>query len=460
MGRTGTATLPLHYGRVPEWLSSRMAALGRVIVEAIALQYGRDEVLRRLSHPHWFQSFGAVMGMDWHSSGITTTVIGALKRGLAPVADELGIYVCGGRGSASRETPAELLAVGERVGLDGEKLGRTSRLVAKIDGAAVQDGYDLYLHGFIVAADGKWTVVQQGMSAAKREARRYHWLSEGLRSFVDSPHAAIDGAPHPEPILNLADARAAPSRAAQLSFLREGPEKILAEVAAIEGRGGLAQLPLLPHLELPAHHDVRRGDVSMKRLGGALAAVSERAPTAYEDVLLTPGVGPRTLFALALVADVMHGAPARFSDPARHSLAHGGKDGHPYPVPTKVYDETIRVLKRAVGHAKLGHADKLAALKKLDEEARRLERFVADVDFDGFVEEEHRRSHSYGGRTVAGPVVPTVPAGNGDESAAAIEPGGRERAERFRAVVRPTRPADTTPREQMRLFGRPPRRRP
>src|SRR5512133_1485384 len=191
--RTGSADLPLHGGRVPQWLADRMARLGAIISEAIVLEYGRDELLRRLAHPFWFQAFGAVMGMDWHSSGITTSVLGARKRGLAPVEWELGLHVCGGRGRHSRNTPQELVAAGQRAGFDGDALARTSKLVAKVDSAAVQDGFDLYLHGFVVTSDGAWTVVQQGMNPERRQARRYHWLSEGLRSFVDEPHAAIEG---------------------------------------------------------------------------------------------------------------------------------------------------------------------------------------------------------------------------------------------------------------------------
>ena len=191
--RSGSADLPLHGGAVPKWLADRMTRLGAVMAEAIVHTYGRDELLRRLAHPFWFQSFGAVMGMDWHSSGITTSVVGALKRGLAPLAGELGVHVCGGRGKHSRRTPDELVAIGDRVGFDGAALARASRLVAKVDSAAVQDGFDLYLHGFIVTDEGRWVVVQQGMNGERREARRYHWLSEGLTSFVDEPHSAIDG---------------------------------------------------------------------------------------------------------------------------------------------------------------------------------------------------------------------------------------------------------------------------
>ena len=233
--RAGSADLPLHGGRVPRWLGDRMTRLGAVITEAIVLEYGRDEMLRRLAHPFWFQSFGAVMGMDWHSSGITTSVIGALKRGLTPLSGELGIHVCGGRGSHSRQTPYELVAIGDRIGFDGAALARASRLVAKVDSAAVQDGFDLYLHGFIVTDDGHWVVVQQGMNGDRRQARRYHWLSEGLRSFVDEPHSAIDGVDQGM-IVNLTDRRADASRQRQLDILGElGPDGIERQLAKLRG---------------------------------------------------------------------------------------------------------------------------------------------------------------------------------------------------------------------------------
>ncbi len=349
--RTGSADLPLHGGRVPAWLGERMTKLGSVMAEAIVIHYGRDEFLRRLSHPFWFQSFGAVMGMDWHSSGITTSVLGALKRGMAARNHDLGIYVCGGRGAHSRKTPSELLAVADRTGLDGAALGRASRLVAKIDSAAVQDGFDLYLHGFITSSDGKWAVVQQGMNGDLRQARRYHWLSENITDFLSSPHAAIEGREQGE-ILNLADERASYSRSAQLELLAElGPDRIASEynrLTSLDAGRAQPQLQLemdLPHLVMPDHHDVRTEDVNLGRIHGNLAAAAENGPKDFAELLLTPKVGARTVSALALVAEVLHGAPCRFSDPARFSLAHGGKDRHPYPVPLKVYDETIRVMK-------------------------------------------------------------------------------------------------------------------
>ena len=366
--RAGSADLPLHGGQVPRWLADRMTRLGAVVSQAIVHEYGRDELLRRLANPFWFQSFGAVMGMDWHSSGITTSVIGALKRGLTPLRTELGIHVCGGRGKHSRQTPQELVDIGQRTGFDGAALAQASRLVAKVDSAAVQDGFDLYLHGFIVTDDGKWTVVQQGMNGGRKQARRYHWLSEGLTSFVDDPHAAIEGAAQGT-IVNLADRRAEKSRLAQLDLLSsQGPDRIARELQRIEGRPAPSEpaQALLPHLIMPAHHDVRAGDVITRRLHGNLAAAADRGPKDFADLLLTPGVGARTVRALAMVAEIMHGAPYRFSDPARFSFAHGGKDRHPYPVPLEVYDETINILKSAVQKARLGREEELGALRHLD----------------------------------------------------------------------------------------------
>jgi len=464
--RTGSADLPLHGGRVPAWLAARMAALGAVLCQAIVHEYGRDELLRRLAHPFWFQCFGAVMGMDWHSSGITTSVIGALKRGLAPLSGELGLQVCGGRGRHSRATPAELLAFAERTGLDGTALAQTSRLVAKVDSAAVQDGFDLYLHGFIVAEDGRWVVVQQGMNGARGQARRYHWLSEGLESFVDAPHAAIDG-PAQGRIVNLADRRAAASRDSQLRLLGEMDPAVLvgeyAKLAAdcagatgdrratrphqdeggeaeratvhsaasgarrmqgseigvtgdlfaspapeappscVHGPGAQAARPEpLPHLSLPGHHDVRAGDVVLRRLHGALAAAADRGPRDFPELLQVPGVGARTVRALALVAEVLHGTPCRFTDPARFSLAHGGKDRHPFPVPTRVFDHALGVLKHAVAQARLGNGERLHAIRRLDAQARRLEAVAGGPSLEAHIAGERRDSHRYGGRSVFG----------------------------------------------------------
>lgn len=415
---TGSADLPLHGGRVPQWLGERMTRLGSVITEAIVHHYGRDELLRRLANPFWFQSFGAVMGMDWHSSGITTSVMGALKRGLTPMAGELGIHVCGGRGRHSRRTPEELLDVGEKVGLDGAALAVTSKLVAKVDSAAVQDGFELYLHSFVVTDDGKWTVVQQGMNSDRREARRYHWLSEGLESFVEDPHAAIEG-PRKGRIVNLADERARRARDAQVALVTGDPERVVRAVKHwspelaldLEKRATEPSEPIEPavesekerrfHLTMPSRHDVHASDVVLRRLRGTIATAQIAPPPDFPSLLLTPGVGGRTVLALAMAAEVIHGTPCRFTDPARFSLALGGKDGHPFPVPLRVYDETIRVLKDAVTAAKrLPGDDRLAAIQRLDRQARWLERGADGPTFEQFVTGERRRSRALGGRTV------------------------------------------------------------
>jgi hypothetical protein len=400
---------------VPAWLASRMARLGRVIVEAVVLEYGRDELLRRLADPFWFQSFGAVMGMDWHSSGITTSVIGALKRGLAPVAGELGIHVCGGRGRHSRRTPDELTVLAERLGLDGSALVRASRLTAKVDSAAVQDGFALYLHGFIVADDGAWVVVQQGMNGARRQARRYHWIWDRARSFVDEPHAAIAGEPAGE-IVNLTDRRAGSGRQVSLELARGGPTPIVTSLQELRSGPAPRSAAAGPRLRLPGHHDVRAEDIDLARLGRTLAAVADRGPLDFPELLLVPGVGARTLFAVALVAEVIHGAPSRFADPARFAFAHGGKDGHPFPVPLRVYDQTLRVLRQAVSRAKLGNDERLAALRRLDQQARALDHVGAGVATPSseasasiptaahlarWVDAEWSARDSLGGRTVA-----------------------------------------------------------
>jgi hypothetical protein len=339
--------------------------------------------------------------MDWHSSGITTSVVGALKRGLAPVQGELGLYVCGGKGLQGRRTPRELQVVGELTGVDADVMIRASRLVAKIDGAAVQDGFDLYLHAFFAGRDGAWCVVQQGMNEQQREARRYHWRSEGLKDFFDSPHAGIQGR-NMGVIVNLADARAAGSRRSGLELVHEGPDRAVAVLRRQRDGGALDLFPELdgrhpsappdvsmrrctPHLTLPHHHFVRATDVGLRRLHAALAAAAQRGPKDFAELLLTPGVGARTVAALAFVAEVLYGAPSRFSDPARFAFALGGKDGHPFPVPLAVYDETLCVLRRAVGRARLGLRERLDAIRRIDDQARALEGRVAGLAFETLV---------------------------------------------------------------------------
>jgi len=393
MKRSGIADLPLHGGRVPAWLAGRMATLGTAISESVIHHYGRSELLTRLSDPFWFQAFGSVLGMDWHSSGITTSVMGALKKGLNPRAHELGIYVCGGRGRQSRKTPDELRVVADRTGLDGDALVRTSRLTARVDNNAVADGFQIYLHGFVLTADGDWAVVQQGMNEASRTARRYHWHSATVRDFTSEPHTAIVGE-HAGTIQNLVDRRAGPAQEALLAITREDPARTIGDMR---------------RLVMPHHHDVRPRDVDERRLGAVLALAHERDLRDFASFLLLEQLGPRTLQSLALVAEVVHGTPTRFADPARFAFAHGGKDGHPFPVPLKVYDESIGVLRRALDSAKLGHSDKLDGMKRLDAFTRAIEqRRHPEADVDATIAHERAISRSLGGRTVFDD-APTAP---------------------------------------------------
>lgn len=387
MRHAGSADLPLHNGHVPKWLAERMSKLGGAITEAILIEFGKKAFINRMSDPAWFQSLGCVLGMDWHSSGITTSVMGALKSAINPRAKELGIYICGGRGKHSRKTPEELLRVGDRTGLDGHSLVRSSKLVAKVDNTAIQDGFQIYLHSFVVSDEGDWSVVQQGMNSDSGYARRYHWSSTDLQSYVDDPHQFIYGRNQGK-ILNLTDSSASDTRDKIISIGKENPTHMLTEISKIR---------------LPAHHDVRQKDVDLKRLGAVLAVSHELPTDQFEDLLLIKGLGPRTLQSLALVSEVIYGTQSRFQDPARFSFAHGGKDGHPFPVPTKVYDESIQVLKKAVEKAKLGHTDKLKALNALTNATQRMEKdFVADGNLDDLIEKERRDSWQYGGRTVNG----------------------------------------------------------
>jgi len=385
MKRSGVADLPLHGGRVPAWLAARMSTLGTAIAESVLLHYGRPALLSRLSDPFWFQALGSVMGMDWHSSGITTSVMGALKRGLNPRAHELGVYICGGRGKQSRETPGELRAIAERINLDGDALVRTSRLTARVDNNAVADGFQIYLHSFVLTRDGDWAVVQQGMNEASRLARRYHWHSAAVRDFTFEPHSAIVGE-HAGTIMNLVDREARPAQDALLAITREDPSRTLADVRS---------------LVMPAHHDVRAKDVNEKRLGAVLALAHERDLRDFASFLLLEQLGPRTLQSLALVAEVVHGTPTRFDDPARFAFAHGGKDGHPFPVPLTVYDESIAVLRRALDSARLGDTDKLGGVKRLDAFTRAIEaRRGPEADVTATIAHERAISESLGGRTV------------------------------------------------------------
>lgn len=397
---TGHADLPLHTGTVPKWLADRMMQTGTLIVESIIENFGKKEVLVRLSDPLWFQSLGAVMGMDWHSSGITTSVMYALKRGINARAREFGLCICGGRGKYSRRTPDELQFLADATGLDGTKLINSSKLVAKVDSTAVQDGFQLYMHNFILSSDGDWTVVQQGMNTETKTARRYHWSSENLRSFINEPHTGVTGE-NRGLILNLTANDAQTTRQRILDFSKENPDKALKEIQSVVKHDDNKIIVTGRNITMPAHHEVRAEDVNLKRLGAVLATAYESEPKDFESLLLTPGLGPRTIQALTLVSEVIYGTPSRFTDPARFSFAHGGKDGHPFPVPLKVYDSSIQILRESIERSKLGYKDKSLAIKRLHTTALEIEKYCSPLaDFDRTIEHDRKFSEEWDGRTV------------------------------------------------------------
>jgi uncharacterized protein len=352
--RTGSANLPLHGGRAPAYLFSRMKQLAPEIVQLIVQEHGRDAFLQRISDPFWFQAFGCVLGFDWHSSGVTTTVCGALKEGLAPRSDELGIYVAGGKGKTSLRTPTELHVIGEHLGIDGDALAYNSRMAAKVDSAAVQDGFGIYHHTFVVTKESKWAVVQQGMRAHEGIARRYHWLGERVDDFVCEPHAAVASDVREQTVLNFVAQESTPARGAVTALARETPARVDQEIARIIT------------MQLPMRHwvDIKR-DINPAHLRKVMITTYEAAPANFEALLALKGVGPAALRALALVAEVVHGTPTSLRDPARFSFAHGGKDGHPFPVDRATYDHSIDWLREATARAKIGDSERVRALKRL-----------------------------------------------------------------------------------------------
>lgn len=368
-----------------------MKGLALPMVEAIILEHGKEGFIERMADPFWFQSFGTVIGMDWNSSGVTTTVLNVLKQVIRPVSKQLGIYVCGGKGKHSLKTPLELQQVGMRTGLDGDYLAHCSKLSAKVDNTALQDGFQLYIHNFLVSDTGAWTVVQQGMNNKNGKARRYHWHSGAVSSFVKEPHTAVCGQNQGN-ILNLVHKEAQLTQKAMLNIAKEHPDKIIKE---------------FPHLIVPGYHHIRPKDVDFKRLGSILWLAQEQETKGFEELLLLKGMGPRTLQSLTLVSEVIHGTPSRFSDPARFAFAHGGKDAIPFPVPTRVYDETICAMQAAVQKAKIGHSDKLNAIKKLTQMAQQAEyNFEPNNNFEALVEKESSDSYKYGGRSIFGYAKP------------------------------------------------------
>jgi len=375
--KTGVAHLPLHGGRAPAWLFQRMVKLARAMTLVLVRDFGPEELLRRLSDPFWFQAFGSVLGFDWHSSGVTTTVCGALKEGLRGLERDTHIYIAGGKGATSRKTPGEIEAHCHALGRSPRELVRASKLAAKVDSAAVQDGYDLYHHCFLFTASGHWAVVQQGMNRTHRYARRYHWLGDNVRSFVQEPHAAICCDQRGQATLNLVAAESDATRQASVATVHEIPDKLmnaLAVAPAAPPSGSGPQTPTLPGLELtqPRRHPICISDINPDRLRRILLQTYEAAPQSFEQLLALPGVGPKTLRALALISELLYGAAPSWRDPARFSFAHGGKDGHPYPVNREVYDGSIEFLKEALNATQVAWSEKQEAF-------RRLARFAAET---------------------------------------------------------------------------------
>jgi len=355
--RTGTANLPLHGGKCPAWLFSRMVEMSGAIIEVLVLNDGSEEVLNRMADPFWFQSFGCVLGFDWHSSGLTTTVTGAVKEALKDRAGEIGLFVCGGKGKSSLRTPREIEAVGDRfaLSLNPAELVRASRLTAKVDNAAVQDGYQLYHHVFLFTAGGRWAVVQQGMNETARYARRYHWLSEGLADFACEPHAAVCAERPSQVVLNLVAAESEEARKLSSELACTRPDILVKDLQRLQER----------HLHLARHHSLLLRDLHPKSVERVLLKSYAAQPKEFIELLGLEGVGAKGLRALSLIAELVYGTPASYRDPARFSFAHGGKDGHPFPVDRRVYDRSIESLRRAVDAARLGRNDKIAALKRL-----------------------------------------------------------------------------------------------
>ena len=350
--RSGIVNLPLHYGKAPPWLFERMTLLAREIIRALVTEFGPGEVLRRLSDPFWFQAFGSLLGFDWHSSGLTTTVCGALKEGLRGLEGETEIFVAGGKGRVSRKTPQEIEEHCNLIAADPDTLIYASRMSAKVDSSALQDAYQLYHHAFFFSKEGAWCVVQQGMNPATRYARRYHWLGEGVQDFVCEPHSAICCDARGQ-ALNMIAAESGGNRAAVAALFREEPTRILAEAQQIAT------------LELPQRHHITPADLNSTRLHKVLLKTYENNPQDFEGVLKTSGVGAKTIRALSLMGELIYGDGPSFRDPARFSFAHGGKDGHPYPVDCSTYDRSIDFLKRALWAAQVGHSEKITAMKQL-----------------------------------------------------------------------------------------------
>ena len=394
MINSGTMGMPLHFGKMPRWLTERMGKMGAGIVESIAYNYGKSEVLTRISDPNWFQAFGAVMGMQWNSSGVTASVLGSLSRKINPMSHELGIYIAGGKGKYSYLAPKQVRSHSEKNGLNGDELVKSCEMTRRIDNNAIMDGYNLYQQYFILTDENEWAAISQGMNTKNRRARRYHWHSPTVRSFVDDPHTGIVGEKG-KPIINLADSRAVVSRNNIVDMIQENPDRILNEVK---------------NISLPNRHDVREEDVNINRLGAVLNVAYNNGIDNFEDLVMLKGVGPRTLKSLALVSEVIHGDSSRFEDPSRFSFAVGGKDGRPHPIDTKAFDESIEMLEDSVEKSKLGDNDKSKAIKRLHRAVKETE--STQLPFVSLLEDlidfEWNHAEKEGGMTFMGKTIKDV----------------------------------------------------
>ena len=389
---SGAIGMPLHFGKMPNWFTERMGSLSEAVIESVIQNYGKSEVLTRLSDPNWFQALGAVSGMQYNSSGVTAAVLGSVRRRINTRAHELGIYIAGGKGKNAWRAPLQIERHADKTGLDGTELVRSCNLARRVDQNAVQDGYSLYQQHFVVSDDGEWTGITQGMDTATRRARRYHMHSPTVRDFVSDPHTGIVG-DKGQKILNLADSRGELARANMINLTHESPDRVLKEAR---------------NIEFGDYHEIKESDVNLKRLGAVLAMAHGEVDN-FEDLLMLTGVGPHTLKSLALVSEVIHGDASRFEDPARFSFAVGGKDGRPGPLDKKAYDETIQHLQDSVEQSKLGYDDKSKALKRLHRSTKHVEDTKSpEADIEAYAKSEWDRLEKDGGYTFMGKVIPGV----------------------------------------------------
>lgn len=380
--KTGIATVPLDYGKCPRWLFERMKRLSRAIIFAVAEEFGPEEFLRRLADPIWFQSLGCVIGFDWNSSGLTTTTLGALKAGIFGLENELGIFICGGKGKTSRKTPEQIQNWGEFLGWPIEKINRlvyASKISAKVDSCLIQAGFQIYHHNFIFTKNGEYAVVQQGMNIELQKARRYHWLSLKIKDFIEEPHSGIISDVKLKP-LNLVAKESRENKEISTELVKEEPKTFLRDIKIIFEKSDTLikqkRLPGFCEMELEDiefyYHPVEKEKFDLKRLKKIIEKAHFLKPENFEELLMIEGVGPKTIRALALVSEIIYGAKPSYEDPARYSFAHGGKDGTPYRIDKETFDRTIFVLEKGINLAKISHIEKEKAKKRLWQQQKNL----------------------------------------------------------------------------------------